>query len=610
MKKILYLASALATTPLLLAQNLVIGKDQISVQDFQKKFKFGLDNTGIDKTINSTIDFYLLQQLAEEKKADTMTYFKNALNLRYNELKEASLYPESIINPMLADFVKDSQTEKKIQVFSVTKKAGDTNNYTQIYNDVKAGKLSMDEALEKYTKDPMPAVFVKAGTVDQELYSDIVKASVGGYTKLIDTPTALYFAKVVDSRPSLGYVSFGSLTFPNDFNEEESKNKIYAALKSGKKFEEVTKMFGTTDSEKNAGGLVMGSPVLPDEVYADFKGKAKGYYSAKPILFDKKFYIFNIYHIEPYQLNENNKDFLTKEMMASNYGDLTYKNLIKSIKSSSDYKETADFVNIKKSYQAYLGFKNETAVLYQYKDMPFKFSDLKAQITKQFKDLDKISPKEWSDLMDYMSSNFVFGTYNFDFAKRPSIKPELDETKRNLYSEYIFSHYLKSEVDDHPEKLQAYYNQNKTKFMWEPRADSRVAVVSDEKVLKDVQKAMTNPKKWDELKAKYDKQVNDKNQVLVHFEQGKVPETTEIFSINKVPFKKGLFNTKIKDRFVVIAVDDIVPEEVMTYDEAKDLVKDSVTEQVLKDAIESQKAKTKIEVQPGFIEELNKNFKK
>lgn len=610
MKKIIFLASVLSATPMFLAQSLIVGNEQISVQDFKKQYKYGLENSGIDKTVNSTIEFLLLQQLAEEKKADTMKFFGNALSLRYNELKQNSLYPSSIIEPLLADFVKDSQVERKIQVFSMMKTAGQVDNYTQVYNDVKAGKLTMEEAIEKHSQDAIPAMYVKAGSIDNELYADILKTPVGGYTKLVDTPVAVYFAKVLDTRPSLGYISFGSLSYPNDFNEEDSKNKIYTALKSGKKFEEVTKLYGSTDQEKNSGGLIMGSPVLPDDVYALLKDKPKGYYTTSPVLIDKKFFIFNIYHIEPYKLSTENKDFFRREMMASNYGELAYERLIKSLKVAPDYKETPDFGAIKKNYQAFKLFKNDNATLFQYKDKSLKFSELKEQIQKNFKDLDKISAKEWDGLMDNVSNSFVFANFNNDFSKRPDIQPELEETKRNLYSEYIFSHYLKNEVAQHPEKLQAYYNQNKTKYMWEKRADSRVAVISDEKLVKDVQKEMTNPKNWADLKKKYNKQLNDKGQILVSFEEGKVPETTDIFTVNKLAFKKGISNTKIKERYVVLSVDNIIPEEVMTFDEAKDLVKEDYTDHVLKESIANQKAKLKVEVQPGFIEELSKNFKK
>lgn len=610
MKKIIYLASVLAATPMFLAQSLIVGKNQISVQDFKKQYKYGLENSGIDKTVNSTIEFMLLQQLAQEKKADTMTFFKNALGLRYNELKQNKLYPKSIIDPLVADYIKDSQTEKKIQVFSMMKAPGQTENYTQIYNDVIGGKLTIEEAVEKYSKDAIPPMYVKAGTIDNELYLDILKTSVGGYTKLVDTPVAVYFAKVIDTRPTLGYISFGSISYPNDFNEEDSKNKIYNALKSGKKFEEVAKLYGSTEHEKNSGGLVMGSPILPDEVYAALKDKPKGYYTTSPILIDKKFFIFNIYHIEPYKLLPENTDFFTKEMMASTYGDMAYNRLIKGLKVAPDYKETADFATIKKSYQAFQAFKNENATLFQYKEKGLKFSELKEQIQKNFKELDKIFPREWSDLMDNVSNSFVFANYNADFVKRDDVKPELEEAQRNLYSEYIFSHYLKNEISNHPEKQKAYYEQHKSNYMWEKRADSRVAVISDEKLVKEVQKEISNPKNWADLKKKYDKKLNDKGQILVSFEQGKVPETADIFAVNKLAFKKGVSNTKIKERFVVLAVDDILPEEVMTYEEAKDMVKEDYTDQVLKDTVASQKAKIKVEVQPGFIEELSKNFKK
>lgn len=53
------------------------------------------------------------------------------------------------------------------------------------------------------------------------------------------------------------------------------KTQIYEALKSGKKFEEVAKLYGSTDAEKNSAGVVMGSPVLPDAVYDAIKGKKK-----------------------------------------------------------------------------------------------------------------------------------------------------------------------------------------------------------------------------------------------------------------------------------------------------------------------------------------------
>ena len=186
----------------------------------------------------------------------------------------------------------------------------------------------------------------------------------------------------------------------------------------------------------------------------------------------------------------------------------------------------------------------------------------------------------------------------------------MDEFRINLFSEYIFSEFLKDELKNNPKLYTDYYNDNKDKFDWEKRAETRAAVISDPKLLKEVEKEIKDPKKWETLKTKFKNQVNAKNQVLVHFEEGKIQESADIFKKNNVPFKKGTFTTKISDRDVVVAVDALLPEQQMTQAEAQEDMTDAVTEKLLQKTIAEQRAKTKVEIQPAFMAELNKNFKK
>jgi peptidyl-prolyl cis-trans isomerase SurA len=97
---------------------------------------------------------------------------------------------------------------------------------------------------------------------------------------------------------------------------------------------------------------------------------------------------------------------------------------------------------------------------------------------------------------------------------------------------------------------------------------------------------------------------------LVHFEEGKIQESADIFKKHNVPFKKGVFLTKISDRDVIVAIDELLPEQQMTQEEAKEEMTDAVTEKLLQKTIANQRAKTKVEIQPSFMAELNKNFKK
>ena len=611
MKKIFFPVLLAVATQNLFSQYLIVGKDSISVKDYIRDNKYGLENSGTEKSVNATIDFLLLQQLAKEKKADTLNFFVNTVNQRLSEIREQKFYPKSVIDPLLTDFVASNQKEVQVLLFIKEKNADDKTDYKSLYNQVKTGKMTMEDFLAKNsTPETSKAFYVKPGMLDYELYQQVKNTPVNSYTSFIDKGNVVGFAKVVNTRPSLGYMIFGTLAIPKDDNYEATKSKIYKELESGKKFQAVVKDFGASEEEKNSGGAVMGSPILPDEVYNALKGQTKDFYTKEPILFNDKYFIFNIYSIEPYMLTDANRRFFQKELLATSYGDEAAKRLVRWLKTQEKFVETADFAEIKKSYQSYLNVKNPKAVLFSYGANKVTYEDLKKAIDSQYKNLEQIPTTQWSDLLNFQADQYIIGVYAKNFQNLPDVKPELNELKKNLFSEYIFSEYLKDELKNNPQLFTDYYNENKSKFIWEKRAESRAVVISNPALVKEIEKEVKDPKKWDALKEKYKNKVNDKNQVLVHFEQGKIQESADIFKKYNVPFKKGVFLTKIADRDVVVAIDDLLPEQQMTLEESKEDMNDAVTEKLLQKTIAAQRAKTKVEIQPAFMAELNKNFKK
>lgn len=611
MKKIFFPVLLAVATQNLFSQYLIVGKDSISVKDYIRDNKYGLENSGTEKSVNTTIDFLLLQQLAKEKKADTLNFFVNTVNQRLSEIREQKFYPKSVIDPLLTDFVASNQKEVQVLLFIKEKNADDKTDYKSLYNQMKTGNMTMEDFLAKNSNpETSKAFYVKPGMLDYELYQQVKNTPINSYTSFIDKGNVVGFAKVVNTRPSLGYIIFGTLTIPKDDNYEATKSKIYKELASGKKFQAVVKEFGANEEEKESGGAVMGSPILPDEVYNALKGQKKDFYTKEPILFNDKYFIFNIYNIEPYTLTDANRRFFQKELLATSYGDEAAKRLVSWLKTQEKFVETADFAEIKKSYQSYLNVKNPKAVLFSYGANKVTYEDLKKAIDSQYKNLEQILTTQWSDLLNFQADQYIIGVYAKNFQNLPDVKPELNELKKNLFSEYIFSEYLKDDLKNNPQLFTDYYNENKSKFIWEKRAESRAVVISNPALVKEIEKEVKDPKKWDALKEKYKNKVNDKNQVLVHFEQGKIQESADIFKKYNVPFKKGVFLTKIADRDVVVAIDDLLPEEQMTLEESKEDMNDAVTEKLLQKTIATQRAKTKVEIQPAFMAELNKNFKK
>ena len=589
------------------SQYLIIGKDSVSVQKFREENKYGLETAGINSSIKTYTDFKLLQQFAIDKKADTLSYFKAKMAEKNQQLREESFYPKPILQSALNEYLSANLVENKIQVFYVQKTENDTNDYKKIYDEVKNGTLKIEDAILKYSKLKAEPFFVKAGTVDIELEKELQSLQSGNYTKLINTPTLAAFAKLVERRPSLGYVIFGTISYPKS-DAEKMKTQIFEALKSGKKFEEVAKLYGSTDTEKNNAGIVMGSPVLPDEVYAAFKGKKEGEYT-EPVLLGDKYFVFNIYSLIPYQNSEKHNKMFVKEMMSSQYSDVAYDKLVNSIVKSSKYKETPDFEKVKKSYQDFLNFKNDKAVLYQFGKTNFTFESLKKVIAENFKNADKLPEDQWKYFVESKRNSDVFAAYSKDFSELPEIKSEMNKLKQNLLADYIFSYYIENELKK-PEILDEYYQKHKDKYVLESRADGRVAILTDLSVEKDITKEIENPKNWENLNKKYYGKLDGTQQLQVHFEEGEMSENADVFKIYKVPFQKGVHKVKMDKRLLIIAIDEILPPSQMSRQDAEQQLKTEVTEEILTKTIQEQRNKTKITLEPAFMADLEKNFKK
>ena len=589
------------------SQYLIIGKDSVSVQKFREENKYGLETAGINSSIKTYTDFKLLQQFAIDKKADTLSYFKAKMAEKNQQLREESFYPKPILQSALNEYLSANLVENKIQVFYVQKTENDTNDYKKIYEEVKNGTLKIEDAILKYSKLKAEPFFVKAGTVDIELEKELQSLQSGNYTKLINTPTLAAFAKLVERRPSLGYIIFGTISYPKS-DAEKMKTQIFEALKSGKKFEEVAKLYGSTDIEKNNAGIVMGSPVLPDEVYAAFKGKKEGEYT-EPVLLGDKYFVFNIYSLIPYQNSEKHNKMFVKEMMSSQYSDVAYDKLVNSIVKSSKYKETPDFEKVKKSYQDFLNFKNDKAVLYQFGKTNFTFESLKKVIAENFKNADKLPADQWKYFVESKRNSDVFAAYSKDFSELPEIKSEMNKLKQNLLADYIFSYYIENELKK-PEILDEYYQKHKDKYVLESRADGRVAILTDLSVEKDITKEIENPKNWENLNKKYYGKLDGTQQLQVHFEEGEMSENADVFKIYKVPFQKGVHKVKMDKRLLIIAIDEILPPSQMSRQDAEQQLKTEVTEEILTKTIQEQRNKTKITLEPAFMADLEKNFKK
>ncbi|MDL1914167.1 MAG: hypothetical protein FDW93_06575 [Bergeyella sp.] len=590
------------------SQYLIVDKDSISVSDFQETYKHNLEKLGINKTLKNAKDFLLLRQWALDKKVDTLNFFKHEMTKEKKRLKEIFYYPAQILSEVTAQYIKDNQTERNVLIFLKEKKEGDKNNYRQIYKEVTSGKLGMEKAIEQYTGRKSKTYYIKPGLLEPEIDQDIIKAKKGDFSRLVETPSHVMFAKLIDTRPSLGYIIFGALSFKKNKEGEERKKAICKDLASGKSFREVAAKHGSTENEKNNGGVIMGSPTLPEKAYKVLAGKKAGEYTS-PVLINDHYYIFNVYQLFPYEVSSDHRTNLFRnEMLNTNYAEKLEARLLEEIKNSDSYTESRALGNIKSSYKRFKSFRNLNKILVKYGTVSLSYKTLKKQIEERYVNLAEL--QNWPLPINLEIDDFILRSYDENLEKHPEIKRKLEERKNALLSEYIYSVYIKGELKRRPEKFTEYYNKNKEKYFFRKRASGRAAILREGKTKNYIEKKIRNKENWDHLKEEYYGKLNNEGDILVHFREGEMFEDADIFVKNKIPFRKGVYHTKIDDRDMVIAIDDILPPRMMKEEEVHDLIKNHVTEMLVHDLIEEQSAKTKIQMQNGFIEKLEERFNK
>ncbi len=594
---------------LLSAQYMIIGKDSISLKQFQEEYRYGLENAGVESTVKTAQNFYLYQQFAADKKADTTAAFREKMAAKETELRARYFFPAEILDPLMKQFVADNQTERQVQVFLKEKTPADKTDYRKVYQQVKAGQLTMDQAISANTSGSAEPIYIKPGTLDNGLYTDIKSTANGQLTSFLETPSYYAFAKVIGTRPSLGYLIFGSISYPDDASAPETKAKIYAALQEGKSFEEVAREFGSNDHEKQNGGVVMGSPTLPEELYAAFRGQKENYYTPEPLLFSGNYFVFNLYNVQPYQLTEENKQFFLREMNNSLYAEMLQDRMAEYLKKEKSYKEFPAFANAKKSYASFAAAK-DADVLYRYKDEEITVGKLRQMMGENSKQAAALAPAVWAEVLQDVNTKDVLRIYSRNFTSIPAVSREMNDFRKGLYSDYIFSTYLKEQMAKHPELLDDFYAKNPDKFMWQERAKGRVAILNDAKLKKQLAKEMKNTKSWEAMKVRFAGLKTTDGKPAVTFESGEMGREADVFTKYKVPYRTGVHDTQMGSRTLVIAIDELLPPTRMTREEAAEDLQDAVNEQQLIAILEEQRAKTKVIVEPAFLSGLQQNFKK
>jgi peptidyl-prolyl cis-trans isomerase SurA len=120
--------------------------------------------------------------------------------------------------------------------------------------------------------------------------------------------------------------------------------------------------------------------------------------------------------------------------------------------------------------------------------------------------------------------------------------------------------------------LKAFYEENKSKYMWETRAEATVYKCANDKVAADVRKMLKDKEKKKYTNDDILKAINKDSQLNLNIESGKYSKGDNEL-VDKIEWKKGLSaNTNIDKQIIFIDFENILPPTNKSIAEAKGLI--------------------------------------
>ncbi|MFC4263118.1 peptidylprolyl isomerase [Ferruginibacter yonginensis] len=525
------------------------GKNQITKDEFLRAYNKNKPSTtdkaaSIKEYLTLFTNFKLKVNEAAALRLDTLPQIQYDLQNFKEQILPNYLNDEKGLQQVVTEAATRSLTDVHIIYFSISftkDNITDTvkafNAAKEIYTALKNGDKNYEALANnisaKYTTTSfVDAGFVTAFTLPYAIENIVYNTPVGGTAAPYNNKKGLLVLKVIDQRQNVGKWRTAQILFafpPNATTEikaaiHQKADSIYALIKKGLSFDEAAKNFSDDRITYLTGGEMQEfstgryNPVFEKNVFALQNNND----------ITQPFETIYGYHIVKR---------LSKKDNPSNPNDVAYQFEIKQ-QVLQDERVTAAKNIFNKTITTLTGFKKLNVVsdvdLYRYADTLMtnpSFENTNAlPISKKniisFKDGTQIKGAAWLQFVrDYKSNaekindpikniwdNFATQTvvnyyqnnlekYNADY------KYQLQEFKEGNMLFEVMERNVWSKAGSDSIKLQQYYNEHKTAYVWQPSADIIIFNCANEQKATEALQALKNGKSWLTITAESNNQI-------------------------------------------------------------------------------------------------------
>ncbi len=613
---------------------LKIDDKEVTRSEFETIFKKNNKDTlitkeDLDEYMELFINFKLKVIEAEALGKDTIDSFVNELKGYRNQLAAPYLVDKATTDSLLRQAYDRMKYE--IRAAHILVRVGpeaspkDTlaayNKIESIKKELKKNPDNFQEIAREKSEDPSAAsnggdlgYFTSLQMVypfENLVYSTPV-GEVGGPVR---TKFGYHLVKVIDKRPARGQVQVAHIMVrseegdPEDVQESSKKriDEVYQKLSEGEDFNELAKKYSDDRSSASKGGEL--PPFGAGKMVAEFEEAAFSIKNpgeiAGPVKSPYGWHIIKLIERIPLQSYEEMEKELERKISRDSRSNLSKQS----------------FINARKEEYGFVEDKRQLKPFYQEIDsMYFKAAWTPSdELAKAEEVLFTLDGKEYTqnDFLKYLQSRmrprrtkmdeeqFVAESYeNFvtksimDYEdsmlekKYPKFKSLMGEYLDgillfDLTDEKVWSKAVKDTVG-----LEAYYEANKDKFMWDERADYEIYTVDDEETAKKVEKLLKKGKSMETVKEKF---ASD-SALKLKVESG-LAQKDEVPVLSKVQWEEGVSDL-IDDegQLRLVRIKNIKEPEPKGFDEARGIITAAYQTKLEEDWVEELREKHTIEV--------------
>lgn len=658
MKKLILCVSIVWGTLAVYAQEkenpvvLEIGNKKVTLEEFEAIYKKNADEnkTSTPEELKDYLDLYIKFKLkvveAEALGMDTLPAFVQELEGYRKQLAQPYLSDREVTEGLIKEAYERMKSDVNAShiLVKVSQEAEPKDTLAAYNKILKIRKrIITGEDFEKVaaeTSEDPSAVKNKGGlgyfTVFQMVYpfeSAAYNTEVGKISMPVRTSFGYHILKVNDKRPARGTMKAAHIMIRVNKNdgEEEIQNKkqkieeILTKIKEGGDFFSLARQYSEDKESAKRGGELppFGSGRMVEEFEnAAFALENDGDISA-PVLTDFGWHIIKRIELKPIGDFEEVYPTLKSKVARDSRSNKSQEIVINNMKKENNFKEypkalqdfyKLDLKKIKsKEWKAEDVKKLDKTLFGFYPTDGEKFEYNQKAFAKRLENhLKRNEPTDNFELKPYINKlyNTVVEemTLRFKNLRLPKVNPEfrmlLQEYRDgillfNITDEKVWGKAIKDSVG-----LEAFYQANKNKYMWDERVDVTIYKCTNDKVAKKVQKLIKAKAKKGYTDEDITKKINVKSQLDLTIENGIfTKEQNELVAMAK--WEKGVTSkVTAENEVVLVEVIEVLPPQPKALDEIRGLVTSDYQNQLEKEWLETLKKKYPVKIHEDVLSKI------